>query len=104
VFRALCMDKPGTVGSRNANPLPGGNTDNVYDAEDHRLAFAKSLEEQHPDCVKVVWKYNRWHHQVDYTAFDRNTPVYNPGVVPSALIDDYGMRLVRTGDENGSPP
>lgn len=95
LFRALCMDKPGTVGSRNAKPLPGGNTDNVYNVGDHRLAFAESLKEQHPDCVKVVWKFNRWHHQVDYSVFKRNRLKIKLGITPTMTANDYDMELVR---------
>jgi hypothetical protein len=95
LFRALCMDKGTTVGVRNAKPLPGGNTDNVYNTGDHRLAFAKSLEAQHPDVVKVAWKFGRWHHQVDYSPFKRNKPILREGVTPTKSSDEFGMRLVR---------
>lgn len=95
LFRALLMDKAPTVGVRNAKPLPGGNTDNVYNGGDKRRAFADSLKAQHPDCVEVVWKYERWHHQVDYSAFTRNKPVLRDGVLPTPSVDNYGMELVR---------
>lgn len=52
--------------------MKGGNTDLLYSNGDNRLAFAKSLESQHPDVVKVVWKFNRWHHQVNYLKFKSN--------------------------------
>ena len=95
LFRALLMDKGTTVGVRNAKPMKGGNTDNVYNGGDHRLAFAQSLRDQHPDCVQVTWKFNRWHHEVDYSAFKKNTPILRAGVVPTAAHNNYGMRLVR---------
>ena len=90
------MDKPGTSGSKSA-AMKGGNTDNVYNTDDHRLAFAKSLQEKHPDCVEVVWKFNRWHHQVDYSAFKSNRLIFKPNVTPEACVDDYGMILVNAG-------
>jgi hypothetical protein len=99
LFRALCMDKGTTVGVRNATPMKGGNTDNVYNSGDHRLAFAESLKEQHPDCVEVVWKFNRWHHQVDYSPFRGNRLKLKAGVVQSLASNDYGMRLVRASEE-----
>jgi hypothetical protein len=95
LFRALLMDKGDTVGSRGANPLPGGNTDNVYNEGDNRRAFAESLREQHPDVVQVVWKFNRWHHQVDYSPFRRNKLKLRPDVTPAKGINEYGMTLVR---------
>lgn len=102
LFRALLMDKLGTAGSRNATPLPGGNTDNVYNTDDNRRAFAESLREQHPDVVEVVWKFNRWHHQVDYSPFRGNRLRLRPGVTPAKSINEYGMTLVRAASEETS--
>jgi hypothetical protein len=98
LFNALLMDKGATVGVRNSAATPGGNTDNVYNTGDHRRAFAESLREQHPDCVEVVWKFNRWHHQVDYARF-RQKLRRRPDVTPTQTTDEYGMHLVRTGQE-----
>lgn len=94
LFRSLLMDKMDTVGVRNARPLPGGNTDNVYADGDHRRRFAEALRELHPDVVQVVWKFNRWHHQVDYSPFRKNRLIPRPGVVLPEADDDYGMTLV----------
>jgi hypothetical protein len=46
--------------------MKGGNTDELYQANG-RLAMAESLIAQHPDISKVVWKFNRWQHYVDYS-------------------------------------
>lgn len=48
------------------------------------------------EVYKVVWKFGRWHHQVDYSPFRRNALRLKPGVVPTVGPDEYGMRLVRT--------
>ena len=66
VFTAVLGQKGPTM------KMHGGNTDNVYNTGDSRRAFAESLQKQHPDCVKVVWKFQRWHHEVDYTLFKKN--------------------------------
>lgn len=95
LFRSLLMDKATTVGVRNAKPLPGGNTDNVYNIGDYRLAFAESLRDQHPDVVKVVWKFNRWHHEVNYAPFRGNAPKLKPGFVKTLAPNNYGMTLHR---------
>jgi hypothetical protein len=89
------MDKPGTSGDKGGGAMKGGNTDNVYNGGDHRLAFAQSLKDQHPDCVEVTWKFNRWHHEVDYSKFKGNKPILKPGITPRVGSDEYGMRLVR---------
>lgn len=93
LFRALLMDKATTVGAKNAKPMKGGNTDNVYNTDDHRMGFAKSLQEQHPDCVDVVWKFNRWHHSVDYSAFKDNKPSLRDDYTPRDDINNYNMTL-----------
>jgi hypothetical protein len=99
LFHAMLMSKAPTVGVRGCTPMKGGNTDTVYAENDHRLAFAESLKEQHPDCVEVVWKFNRWHHQVDYSPFRGNRLKLKAGVVQSLASNDYGMRLVRASEE-----
>lgn len=55
--------------------MKGGNTDELYkqDAKfDGRLEMARSLQRQHPDCVKIARKWGRWQHQVDYRRFRKN--------------------------------
>lgn len=93
LFRALLMDKGTTVGVKNATPMKGGNTDNVYNSDDHRLAFAQSLADQHPDCVQVSWKFNRWHHEVDYSKFKKNKPILRTNITPTVGINEYEMKL-----------
>lgn len=73
----------------------GGNREELYSNGDHRLEFAESLREQHPDVVSVTWKFGRWHHQVDYRPFKRNALRLRPGVVPTAGANEYGMVLRR---------
>lgn len=95
LFRALYMNKAATVGSKGGSPLKGGNTDNVYNTDDYRLAFAESLREQHLDVVNVVWKFNRWHHQVDYSPFQKNRLKLRSDVTKNLAVNDYGIHLVR---------
>lgn len=73
--------------------MGGGNTDNVYVDGDNRLQFAQALVEQHPDLVKVVQRYNRWHHHVDYTPFKKNKLIYRDDYVIKGGTNEYGMKL-----------
>ena len=57
------------AGKVTTQRMKGGNTDHVYTDGDDRLKFAESLRDQHPDIVRVVRKFNRWHHQVNYSGF-----------------------------------
>jgi hypothetical protein len=52
--------------------MAGGNTDALYSETDGRRKMAESLAEQHPDVTKVVWKWGRWQHHVDYRPFSGN--------------------------------
>lgn len=72
--------------------MKGGNTDELY-AGDGRKKMAESLQKQHPDVAKVVWKFNRWHHQVDYKPFRKNRLVYRPDYVKKEGVNNYGMVL-----------
>ena len=88
LFNAFLVDKTGT--DRNKG---GGNTDNVYVDGDERLKFAKSLQEQHPDVVKVVRKFGRWHHSVNYKPFKNNKLVRKSGLQIPDRVNNYGMVL-----------
>jgi len=95
LFRALLMDKMVTYqgDGKNTSAMKGGNTDNVYNTNDYRLSFAKSLQEQHPDVVEISWKFNRWHHSVDYSKFKRNRLILKKGVTPIKCNNEFGMEL-----------
>lgn len=72
--------------------MKGGNTDELYQG-DGRLKMAQSLQAQHPDVVKIAWKWGRWQHQVDYRPFKKNRPILRPGVVIPDEPNNYGMVL-----------
>ena len=74
--------------------MKGGNTDTIYNTGDKRLEFAESLRKQHPDVVKVTWKFNRWHHQVNYIPFKKNKLKLKRGLKISKGINEYGMELI----------
>lgn len=95
-FNALCGDKRSTKNAIDKGTR-GGNTGTVYKADDWRLAFAESLQRQHPDVVEVVWRFHRWHHVVDYSRFKANKLVLREGVTPMdpSYSNEYGMELRR---------
>lgn len=74
--------------------MKGGNTDTVYATGDKRREFAESLREQHPDVTTVVWRYNRWHHEVDYRRFLYNKLRKKSGVEIPDVVNNYGMKLI----------
>lgn len=83
--------------------LKGGNTQEFYHAEgkknEHRYAdhgtLAKSRMQMlvHPDVSKIVYKFGRWHHHVDYSRFQTMKLKLKPGLNLEG-VDNYGMELV----------
>jgi len=72
----------------------GGNTEDLYLIEDGRLKMAESLQKQHPDIVKIVFKWGRWQHSVNYKPFiKKNKLKLKPGIKIKQGIDNYGMEL-----------
>lgn len=51
--------------------MKGGNTKEFY-SEEGTKPKSQMLEDLHPDVAKVVWRFNRWHHHVDYKPFKEN--------------------------------
>ena len=75
--------------------MSGGNTDELYADTKDRYEFADALRQQHPDVVQVKWKFNRWHHQVNYEPFKSNRLVRREGLNVSEGVDEYGMTLAK---------
>ncbi len=73
--------------------MKGGNTDEFYALEGTK-AKSQMLADLHPDVAKVVWRFNRWHHHVDYKPFSKNRLIKRDDVVVSEKINNYGMELV----------
>ena len=78
--------------------MSGGNTDEFYKHEG-TLNKSQMLADLHPDVAKVVWKFNRWHHHVDYSSFKKNKIIKKEGLIIPNQINNYGMKLI-DGDKN----
>lgn len=87
LFNALLIDKTGT--GRNS----GGNQD-IYNETNKRKEFAEALQLLHPDVVKVTWKFNRWHHDVNYKTFKQKLQRVD-GLNIVSKINNYGMELIK---------
>ena len=51
--------------------MKGGNTDEFYEKEG-TLNKSQMLVDMHPDVTKLVKRWNRDHHWVDYRPFKKN--------------------------------
>jgi hypothetical protein len=91
LFNAFLAEKTTTM------TMKGGNTEALYKLggqKDGRLLMAQSLRQQHPDVVKVVRKWGRWQHHVDYRPFKDNKLLPVRGVTVAPGVNNYGMQLV----------
>jgi hypothetical protein len=73
--------------------MKGGNTEEFY-AKEGTLPKSEMLAKMHPDVAKVVWKFNRWHHHVDYKPFKNNELVKAKPDIKYESFNEYGMILV----------
>lgn len=99
-FNAFLQEK------MNTQVLKGGNTDEFYHAEGQvsdgkryadtgTVAKSRMQVKVHPDVSEMVWKFNRWHHHVDYSGFKKQKLIRNEDVKIKEKIHDYGMKMVK---------
>lgn len=93
LFNAFLAGKTPTL------QMKGGNTDVIYGDNDNRMGFAQSLVDQHPDVARVVWRFNRWHHHVDYSPFSKNKLIKKSGYDYPNRVNEYGMTYHDTATE-----
>jgi len=72
--------------------MRGGNSADFYDQEG-TLPKSKMLEQLHPDVAKVVFRFNRWHHHVDYSVFKKNRLIKIIDTNGMPKINNYGLTL-----------
>tara|TARA_R100001443_G_scaffold102651_1_gene110888 strand:- start:272 stop:1411 length:1140 start_codon:yes stop_codon:yes gene_type:complete len=88
-FNAFSGDKDATMVTK------GGNTP-IYTTGDLRAEFVDSLIRKHPKLVKKVWRYDRYHHEVNYKPFEKNLleRVDNYKELINKNINDYNLELI----------
>jgi hypothetical protein len=80
--------------------LPGGNTDAFYAAKG-TLPKSRMLVAQHPDVAEVVWRFNRWHHHVDYSQFRNRPLIRRDDIDLDELAVPYDFERVPRADYRG---
>lgn len=99
-FNAFLQGKAAT------QTVKGGNTEEFYHKEgveegkwienvnsEGTRNKSQMLVDLHPDVARMVWRYKRWHHYVDYSSFKKNELRLKPGVKISEGNNNYGMRF-----------
>lgn len=86
-------------GKAATQTVSGGNTEEVYNAD--KMDYTETTKEKsqmlvdsHPDVARMVMKYGRWHHYVDYRPFKKNKLRYKKDFVKPTGINNYGLKLV----------
>jgi len=72
--------------------IKGGNTEEFYKHEG-TLPKSKMQVDMHPDVSKLVWRFNRWHHHVDYRPFKKNKLIKKDNIIIPKEPNNYGMAL-----------
>lgn len=97
-FNAFLQEKMQT------QALKGGNTGEFYHKEGQKekgvkyaktgtIAKSQMQVAVHPDISKMVFKFNRWHHYVDYSGFKKNILIKKK-IELENKVNNYGMQLV----------
>jgi hypothetical protein len=63
---------------------------------------SQMLYDMHPDVTKIVFRYGRWHHFVDYTPFKSNKLRLKKNAFVPTGVNNYGMKLI-TDYNNDNP-
>lgn len=91
----------GKIGTQE---MKGGNTQEFYHkegvvregeryADTGTLAKSQMLARVHPDVARVIRRYGRIHHFVDYTPFKRQKLVRRKDFVPTGRPNEFGMAM-----------
>jgi hypothetical protein len=82
--------------------VKGGNLDEFYSTEG-TLPKSRMLARLHPDVARLMMRYGRWHHYVDYKSFQRNNKLLRKEGVPiETEANNYGMQLVQLAAPAGA--
>ena len=73
--------------------ISGGNTAEFY-AQEGTYNKSKMLVDMHPDVTSLVWRFDRWHHEVYYEVFKKISLIRKKDIEVLDRINNYGMTLV----------
>lgn len=74
--------------------IKGGNTEAFYSKEG-TMPKSQMQVTMHPDVSRLVWKFGRWHHYVDYSQFKNNKLILKKDVIIPEEPNEYGMKLLK---------
>lgn len=83
-------------GKANTMTVKGGNTDTIY--VNGTTEKSEMIARLHPDIAKVMYRFHRVHHYVDYSGFTQELKL-KPGVEVTPGENNYGVKIVMLDDE-----
>ena len=95
-FNAVLQNKLGT------QTVKGGCNADFYEKEG-TAPKSQMLVKLHPDVSRLMWRFGRVHHHVDYRPFRGLKLIPRAGVAVPAGVDDYGLRIVPHAPERRAP-
>lgn len=82
------------AGKANTQTVKGGNTDEFYDKEG-TLNKSRMLFYAHPDITKLVWKFGRYHHYINYDIFKQKLQLNDDIDLNNYdAINNYDMKII----------
>lgn len=70
--------------------IKGGNTEDFYKQEG-TMKKSIMIQKMHPDVTKIIWRYGRWHHFVDYNRFKKNKLILKKNIQINKETNEHGM-------------
>ena len=73
--------------------LAGGNTAEFY-AKEGTMAKSQMQVALHPDVSRLVHRFQRWHHYVDYSGFKNNPPLRRREDATRSAPGQYALKII----------
>lgn len=89
-FNAFLQDKQVT------QSMGGGNTEEFY-AKEGTKAKSEMQVKLHPDVSRIVWRFGRIHHYVDYRPYRRLKLIRKQNSEIPIGSNEFGMKIIKTG-------
>ncbi len=90
-FNAFLQNKMATM------TMEGGNNDDIY-KERGRWNVTKMLINVYPQYSRMMQRFGRTHHWVDYSSFRKNKLIRDESVEVKDQVNDYGMRIKKADE------
>jgi len=108
-FNAFMQGKAATQTVKGGNTAEFYHSEMIEDGDEIKLGQyhekgtvnkSQMLVDMHPDVARLVFRYGRWHHWVDYSPFKANKLQFKSNANVPDGINNYGMYLIENYGES----